>query len=59
MQSLERKLSWAQSVRSVKSGHSAKSKASGKSKFSMFSSKYLSFALLHATSKGAKLQAEM
>ena len=55
MQSLERYLSRAQSVRSVKSDHSMKSK----SKFSTSSSKHLSFALLDAASKAAKLQAEM
>ena len=59
MQSLERNLSRAQSVRSVKSDHRVKSKASGKSKFSMSSTKHLSFVLLDATSKVAKLQAEM
>ena len=59
MQSLERYLSRAQSVRSVKSDHSMKSKASGKSKFSTSSTKHLSFALLDAASKAAKLQAEM
>ena len=59
MQSLERNLSRAQSARSVKSGHSVKSKASGKSKFSTSSSRRLSFALLDAASKAAKLQAEM
>ena len=59
MQSLERYLSRAQSVRSVKSDHSMKSKASGKSKFSTSSTKHLSFALLYAASKAAKLQAEM
>ena len=59
MQSLERYLSRAQSVRSVKSDHSMKSKASGKSKFSTSSTKHISFALLDAASKAAKLQAEM